>query len=179
MSRLLEDLHPDFRWRVEAWKRDIEDESDWDLTVFTTLRGANDQRLEKAAGKSKAEPWESAHQYCLGVDVVPVYKGKAIWNTPLDADESIPVSVFGRLRWSWIAGKAALYGIDYPASRDAWMRKVDPYHFQHADFRVIGARTLLHRIRETREMIWPWTSPGWHAPSLKPADLAVKAAWEQ
>lgn len=164
MSRDLTGLHPTFRANVLGWKAKVKGLLGRELLIFTTFRGAEEQAMEKAAGKSKASPWQSAHQYGLGVDVVVLEAGKAIW------------SLSGK-EWEKIGTVALSFGIDYPATRDLWMRRVDPYHFQDPGFRLWGAKTLLDRLRNGIDLLnvgsdSPWTPP------VSSEDLAIKAPWE-
>jgi hypothetical protein len=158
------DLHPVFRKSVTDWISGVKGSRGVDLLVFTTYRGAHDQMLEKAAGKSKASPWESAHQYGLGVDVVSLVAGKALWKLS-DGD------------WRAIAEIGALYDIDWPGNRDIWMRRTDPYHFQHPEFKRLGAKVLLDRLRKGIDLIHVDTESPWGPPALRP-DLDVLAPWE-
>lgn len=165
-SRLLEDLHPAFRPSVRAWIADVEDEVCWKIRVFTTYRGAAEQELEKALGKSKAAVWQSAHQYGLGIDVVPLFKGVALWKWDLK-------------NWSWLAAKGKEHGIDWAGWRSIFMRDQDPYHFQHPTFRAAGYEMLLGRLRGGADLVSAAVGDApWRPRSMTKADLAVKASWE-
>ena len=66
---LANDLH--FRWStglLGVWFR-----------PFELVRSPERQLAVFKDGKSKARPWESAHQYGLAVDFVPFVRGKFSW----------------------------------------------------------------------------------------------------
>lgn len=164
-SRSLEDLHPDFAIRVTAWIAEVEAERDWSLLVYGTFRSPVDQADEFTAGRSKAPPWASAHQFGLGVDVVPVQNKLALWKYDLKG-------------WEWLAAMAAKRGIDWPAMRSKWMKRVDPYHFQHPDFVTNGSSKLLERLRQNLDMLRPEAPIAWRPKSFTESDLLIKAPWE-
>jgi hypothetical protein len=177
-SRLLTDLHPELRARLAAFKADVEDEVRWKVLIFGTYRPAPDQAVEFLEGRSRARPWDGAHQYGLAADIVPLLDGKAIWKTPLSETDAVPLSRTGFLRWRWIVGKAKAHGLDWPGWRSLWMRDRDPYHFQHPAFARDGARTILDRLRRGVDVAGlPGVSP-WRPVSMSGADLLVRAWWE-
>jgi len=95
-SRSLDDLAPIFRARVDEWLADCE-ASDIDVLVYCTLRSGAEQdalykvgRTVKGAGVTQrfpmgrkvtnAQAGQSAHQYGLAIDFVPMILGKAAWS---------------------------------------------------------------------------------------------------
>lgn len=85
-SRKIEDLAPVFRARVAEWLADCYAEG-LDVLVYCTLRPNWEQADLYAIGRTKpgkrvtnAKPGESAHNYGLALDFVPMLAGKAQWS---------------------------------------------------------------------------------------------------
>ena len=85
-SRKLEDLAPQFRDRFIAWKRACE-KAGLDVLVTCTLRSGEEQDALYAIGRTQpgqkvtnAHAGQSAHQYGLALDFVPIDLGKPAWN---------------------------------------------------------------------------------------------------
>jgi len=84
-SRRLEDLMPVFRARAVEWLADCHAE-ELEILVYCTLRPNWEQADLYAIGRTKpgkrvtnAKPGESAHNYGLALDFVPMLAGKAQW----------------------------------------------------------------------------------------------------
>lgn len=85
-SRKLEDLRPEFRARVEQW-RDQCRAANLDILIYCTLRNLQEQADLYAMGRTKpgkivtnASPGQSAHNYGLALDFVPMLAGRPQWN---------------------------------------------------------------------------------------------------
>lgn len=95
-SRSLDDLHPEFRVRVDLWLTQCA-LFDIDVLIYCTYRSLEEQarlyaigRTVKGEGVAKsrpmgrtvtnAKPGQSAHNYGLALDFVPMLDGKAQWS---------------------------------------------------------------------------------------------------
>lgn len=104
-SRKLEDLNPKFRDMVIGWLADCAAEK-LDVLIYCTYREGWEQndlykigRTVKGAGVTAKRPMgktvtnakagQSAHQYGLGLDFVPVVAGKALWSDEKRYDKAI------------------------------------------------------------------------------------------
>lgn len=94
-----------------------------DFGIFEGYRSPERQAYLLKRGDSKAGPWQSAHQYGLAVDIVPIVDGQWSWNVGADI-------------WTHIASIAVRHGLVVPIG---W----DKAHVQHPLFaqakRLIGA----------------------------------------
>ena len=86
MSRSLDDLHPDFRALVDPWLASCRAEG-IDILVTCTRRTLAEQQALYDQGRTKpgrivtnAKPGQSAHNFGLAVDVVPLVNGKPVWD---------------------------------------------------------------------------------------------------
>ena len=86
MSRSLDDLRPEFRALVDPWLADCKGRG-YDILVTCTLRTMAEQAALYAQGRTapgavvtRAKPGQSAHQYGLALDFVPMVNGKPDWN---------------------------------------------------------------------------------------------------
>lgn len=84
-SRSLDDLKPVFRKRVDMWLADCHSVS-LDVLVYCTLRTSEEQEALWAIGRTKpgkvvtnAHAGQSAHNYGLALDFVPLLHGKPQW----------------------------------------------------------------------------------------------------
>ncbi len=84
-SRLLSDLRPDFQPLAQAFV-DAVSASGIDMLVTCTQRSNEEQAALYAQGRTApgaivtdAPPGESAHNYGLALDVVPLVNGKCDW----------------------------------------------------------------------------------------------------
>jgi peptidoglycan L-alanyl-D-glutamate endopeptidase CwlK len=102
MSRLLTDLHPKFRPLVDIWLEDM-DQAGMIALITCTLRTGAEQDQLYAIGRTvmgakpipvvrpmgltvtNAKAGQSAHQYGLAIDFVPMNCGKPDWSgtTPI------------------------------------------------------------------------------------------------
>jgi peptidoglycan LD-endopeptidase CwlK len=85
-SRSLDDLHPEFRARVDLWLIDCK-LHEIDVLVYCTLRTLEEQAALYAIGRTRpgkrvtnARPGQSAHNYGLALDFVPLIGGKPQWS---------------------------------------------------------------------------------------------------
>jgi peptidoglycan L-alanyl-D-glutamate endopeptidase CwlK len=106
MSRNLDDLKPEFRTLVDPWLADCA-AADIDVLVTCTIRTMQDQAILYAQGRTtpgkivtNAKPGQSAHNYGLALDIVPLVHGKPDWsgNSPV---------------WQQIASLAQTHGLDW------------------------------------------------------------------
>jgi peptidoglycan L-alanyl-D-glutamate endopeptidase CwlK len=86
MSRLLTDLRPECRRLVDPFLDDCA-AAGYDVLVTCTSRTEAEQAALYAQGRTtggaivtNARPGQSAHQYGLGMDVVPIVNGKPDWS---------------------------------------------------------------------------------------------------
>lgn len=102
-------LHP-LMWNevhgLLARLADVAKEEPWfpEFTLFEGYRSPERQALMIARGRSKAKPWQSAHQYGLAVDLLPVVFGKLTWSVPGDvwtrlAHEVLPFNMICPIGW--------------------------------------------------------------------------------
>lgn len=133
MSRLLTDLRPEIRPQVDAFLDACAQEG-IDVLVTCTLRSNADQAALYAKGRTvapigrrfvvtDAPPGQSAHNYGLAIDVVPMVNGKPDWN---GAD---PV-------WQRIGQLGQLSGLQW-AGEPGFPFPEEP-HFQHPDWRKVA-----------------------------------------
>ncbi len=86
-SRSLDDLHPEFRTLANLFLQRCAGAS-LDVLVYCTLRSAIEQSVLYAQGRTtpgaivtNAPAGESAHQYGLAFDAVPMNNGKPCWDS--------------------------------------------------------------------------------------------------
>lgn len=111
MSRSLDDLHPEIRVLADPFLADCK-AAGLDLIVTCTLRSLFEQAALYAQGRTSpggivtnAKPGQSAHNFGLAIDVVPVVDGKLIWS----ADNPVwqEIGNFGQargLQWLGVPG---------------------------------------------------------------------------
>ena len=97
-SRSLDDLHPEFRARVDLWLLDCKLHG-LDVLVYCTYRSDEEQAAEYAKGRTKpgakttnAKPGQSAHNHRLALDFVPLVNGKPQWSTRRLYNEAIDIA---------------------------------------------------------------------------------------
>jgi len=107
-SRKLSDLAPVFLPRVAEWLVDCEAEG-LDVLVYCTLRSHEEQARLYKIGRTvkgadvtasrpmgrivtKAKPGQSAHNYGLAIDFVPMKAGKAMWSDTKAYDKAIKLA---------------------------------------------------------------------------------------
>ena len=129
MSRDLNDLHPAFRSMADAalaaWAAD-----GIDILVTCTERSEADQALLYAQGRTApgrvvtdAKPGYSAHNYGLGLDVVPIINGKPDW------DGNHPI-------WNRMGELAQAQGLVWLGAPGSPFPEKP--HFQHPDWRRVA-----------------------------------------
>jgi len=98
MSEIIRDtrlLHPKFRWACEGLAKDLiagyqSGRTKTRFEIFETFRHPDRQNSLLAKGATKARAWQSAHQFGLAADFVPVIseaeatelsdlKGERVW----------------------------------------------------------------------------------------------------
>ena len=131
-SRLLADLEPVTR-DMAAWFLDVCKELEIDIIVTCTFRSKEKQDALYAQGRTapgaivtKARGGESAHNWGMALDVVPVVNGKPDWNASLDI-------------WETLGSLAAAAGLDWGGN---WVGLKDMPHLQRKNWKeFIDAKT--------------------------------------
>jgi peptidoglycan L-alanyl-D-glutamate endopeptidase CwlK len=120
VSRSLDDLAPQFRPRFIAWLEACK-ASGLDLLVTCTLRTNAEQDALYEIGRSKpgkivtnARAGQSAHNYGLGLDFVPLLHGKPDWNV-------------NSMAWHDAGTKAPAHGLEWAGT---WTRFKEYPHIQ-------------------------------------------------
>jgi peptidoglycan L-alanyl-D-glutamate endopeptidase CwlK len=129
MSRDLNDLRPECRRLVDPWLDDCA-AAEIDLLVTCTLRTIQDQAVLFAQGRTtpgpivtNAKPGQSAHNYGLALDVVPLIHGKPDWSG------TSPV-------WVSLANLGQARGLQWLGAPDSSFK--EQAHFQHPDWRTLA-----------------------------------------
>jgi len=129
VSRSLDDLTADFRTYVDPWLADCL-AAEIDILVTCTYRPMEDQAVLYAQGRTtpgrivtNAKPGQSAHNYRLALDVVPLVHGKPDWSgdSPL---------------WQQLAGLGQARGLDWLGAPGSPFK--EQAHFQMPNWRVIA-----------------------------------------
>lgn len=140
MSRDLKDLTPEMQVKVGVLMQ-LADESGLDLLIYCTRRTLGEQAALYAQGRTEpgrivtyAKPGQSAHNYGMAIDAVPMLHGKPQWHK--SAPEWL---VYGRL-----CGEAGL------SWAGQWIRFVEYPHAEHPKWRKMvahdDARKLASRV---------------------------------
>ena len=86
MSRDLNELHPEIRPLIDGFLADVK-AAGIDMIVTCTYRSFAEQNTLYEQGRTtpgaivtNAQGGQSAHNYGLAVDVVPICNGKCVWN---------------------------------------------------------------------------------------------------
>jgi peptidoglycan L-alanyl-D-glutamate endopeptidase CwlK len=86
-SRSFDTLAPQFRDRFKAWHVAAQEAAGCDLLVTCTYRSPEEQDALYAIGRTKpgrkvtnAKAGQSAHNYGLALDFVPMENGKPVWD---------------------------------------------------------------------------------------------------
>ena len=131
MDRSLDDLKPEFRAMVDPWLADCK-AAGIDMLVTCTLRSNEDQAVLYAQGRTtpgdvvtNAKPGQSAHNYGLALDIVPVVHGKPDWSG------SSPV-------WTEIANIAQARGLQWLGAPDSPFH--EQAHFEHPQWKQLAGR---------------------------------------
>jgi len=131
-SRSLDDLKPEARALIEPFLADWAAQADgYEALVTCTLRGIAEQDALWAQGRTtpgrivtNAMGGQSAHNYGYAVDLVPVFHGKAIWDT--EHPIWLELGDFGQARGlQWYGAPGAVFR-EYP-------------HFQLPGWRELAA----------------------------------------
>ena len=129
MSRDLDDLNPAFLAVVEPWLADCH-AAGMDILVTCTLRTNEEQAALYAQGRTapgrivtNAQPGQSAHNYGLGVDIVPIVNGKPEWT----GEDPI---------WRQIANFAEARGLEWLGEPSSPFK--EECHFQQPNWRTIA-----------------------------------------
>ena len=119
-SRKLEDLAPQFRDRFLAWLGACK-ERGMDLLVTCTYRSKAEQDAEYAKGRTvpgrkvtNAQAGQSAHNFGLALDFVPMENGRPQWNAEHPA-------------WRQAGNLCPTYGLEWGGS---WSKFRDMPHVQ-------------------------------------------------
>lgn len=87
-SRALDDLHPALRPRVDRWLAECQ-QAGLAVLVYCTRRSNEEQAQLYAQGRTApgrivtyARPGQSAHNYGLALDFVPLLAGRPQWKAP-------------------------------------------------------------------------------------------------
>jgi len=132
MSRSLNDLRPECRRLVDPWLDDCA-AAEIDLLVTCTLRSMQDQAILYAQGRTtpgpvvtNAKPGQSAHNYGLALDVVPLIHGKPDWsgNSPV---------------WTEVANLGQARGLQWLGAPDSQFREMA--HFEVPNWRQLAGLT--------------------------------------
>lgn len=129
-SRKIEDLHPALQPLAKTFLERAK-AAGFDLLVTCTFRSMQEQEALYAQGRTapgkrvtNAKPGDSAHNYGLALDIVPMHGGKPVWNTS-GADGELWAKV-GRI------GQSA--GLEWGG---AWQSFKDCPHFQMPNWRAM------------------------------------------
>ncbi len=112
-------LAPCARAAFQALQHELSKDTPFQL--FETYRDPDAQRAVLEAGRSKAEPFESPHQFGLACDFVPRINGNWTWAVPIE-------------EWDVLAAKAAEAGLLVPI---AW----DRGHVEHPAWKKVRGLT--------------------------------------
>ena len=125
-SRSLNDLQPQFRQRFADWHKAAEEAAGVDLLITCTYRSPAEQDALYAIGRTKpgrkvtnAKAGESAHNFGLALDFVPMVNGKPVWDEGHDA-------------WRKAGNLAASYGLEWAGT---WTRFREYPHVQVPNWR--------------------------------------------
>jgi peptidoglycan L-alanyl-D-glutamate endopeptidase CwlK len=129
MSRSLDDLRPEIRALVDPWLSDCQAQGIYVL-VTSTLRSNEDQAVLYAQGRTtpgnivtNAKPGQSAHNYGLALDIVPLIHGKPDWsgNSPI---------------WTEIANLGQARGLQWLGAPDSSFHELA--HFQLPNWKALA-----------------------------------------
>lgn len=130
-SRSLDDLHPIFRPMARAFVAAAM-AADLEVLIYCTLRDSAEQNELYAHGRTKPGPivtnargGQSAHNYGMAFDGVPMLHGKPMW------DQSHPL-------WKTYGEMAAAAGAEWAGT---WISFVEFPHVQHPQWKVISGVT--------------------------------------
>lgn len=140
-SRSLHDLQPDVEAMADAFIA-LCTAKNIDVLVTSTLRDFETQAALYAQGRTtpgkrvtNAQPGDSAHNYGMAFDVVPLRDGKPVWGTETDDDQDL---------WETIGELGEEAGLDW-AGR--WKTFREYAHFQRRGINLTALK--LAREAET------------------------------
>lgn len=129
MSRSLDDLRPEIRPMVDGFLVDCATEGIQYIITCTT-RPLEDQAALYAQGRTtpgkivtNARPGQSAHNFGLAIDIVPIANGKPDW------DGSHPI-------WQRIGALGQARGLQWLGAPDS--RFKEQAHFQHPNWKALA-----------------------------------------
>lgn len=129
MSRSLNDLRPEMRRMVDPFLDAVAAEG-IDLLVVCTYRSPEEQARAYAQGRTtpgpiltRAKPGQSAHNFGLAIDVVPIVDGKAEWS------EKNPI-------WKKIGEIGQAAGMQWYGAPGSPFPEVG--HFQHPEWKLLA-----------------------------------------
>jgi peptidoglycan L-alanyl-D-glutamate endopeptidase CwlK len=132
MSRELNDLNPEFSLMVDPFLANCK-AAGIDLLITCTARTNEEQAVLYAQGRTtpgrivtNAKPGQSAHNYGLAIDVVPIVHGKPDWS----GDSPI---------WQEIGTLGQARGMQWLGAPDSQFR--EQAHFQHPQWKTIAGVT--------------------------------------
>jgi peptidoglycan LD-endopeptidase CwlK len=132
MSRNLDDLRTEVRPMVDLFLADCAT-AGIDILVTCTLRSMEEQAALYAQGRTtpgrivtNAKPGQSAHNFGLALDVVPIVNGKPDW------DGTHPV-------WDQIGQLGQVRGLQWLGAPGSPFR--EEAHFQHPNWRTLADLT--------------------------------------
>lgn len=133
MSRNLDDLRPEVRPMVDTFLAGCA-VAGLDILVTCTLRTEAEQAALYAQGRTavghivtNAKPGQSAHNYGLALDVVPIVNGKPDW------DGGHPV-------WQQVGALGQAAGLQWLGAPGSPFK--EEAHFQHPDWRTVAGVSL-------------------------------------
>jgi peptidoglycan L-alanyl-D-glutamate endopeptidase CwlK len=140
-ARELGYLHPVMRAHLVMFIARYKVLTGYDLLVICTTRSFIDQAAAYKAGKSKAAPGLSWHQWGLAADLVPMVNGKPLWTTHDATGTMLP-------EWVMFGTTAAECGLEWAGN---WKSFVEYDHVQFTAglniHDIIKDPTLLERIK--------------------------------
>jgi peptidoglycan LD-endopeptidase CwlK len=129
VSRSLDDLRPEVRPMVDKFLEAAHTVG-IELLVTCTLRSMGEQAALYAQGRTmpgrivtRAQPGQSAHNFGLAIDVVPIVNGKPDWI------ESDPI-------WQTIGELGEQAGLEWYGAPES--RFPEMPHFQHPNWKLIS-----------------------------------------
>ncbi len=129
-SRSIDDLDPRFRPKAEAFLQACR-EAKLEVLVYMTFRSNEEQDALYAQGRTKpgktvtdARGGQSAHNYGLAFDVVPMVGGKPLWNEPITG-----------AHWQMLGDCARQAGCEWGGD---WTKRVDGPHVQHPNWKQLA-----------------------------------------
>lgn len=130
-SRSLNDLRPEIRPKVDAFL-DACTTAGIDLLVTCTLRSSAEQNALYAQGRTipgpivtRAQAGQSAHNYGLAIDVVPMVNGKPDWNG-------------GDPVWQQVGALGQAQGLEWYGAPGQSFPELP--HFQHPNWKILASQ---------------------------------------